>query len=289
LVTKRLKERLKAVADADTVEMALMPPAPRQEATALALWPEDQPLNEAVPLAELLDQITGTFTRHMVLPSGAADAAALWTAHTLVFDAFPVSPYLSVMSATKGCGKTTFFQILAAHVYRAFNVSSATPATIFRVIEKWHATILLDEGDTYIKGNEALRGISAPRRRGHLPCAHARHVLGVDRRQAPHLPLPRLQLHLGQPATHRVARQGSQQIHRPSCTPSGGIRARDQKGFIAGAELARRAGTGRFAERASQSVLDAALLGPVTAAVPTPHMARDQLVGRLPRGGSAPA
>ena len=34
---------------------------------------------------------------------------------------------------------------------------------------------------------------------------HARHVLGVDRRNAPHLRLPRLQRHLGKPATHRVA------------------------------------------------------------------------------------
>jgi hypothetical protein len=37
---------------------------------------------------------------------------------------------------------------------------------------------------------------------------HARHVLGIHRRNAPHLLLPRLQLHLGQPAT-------------PPCRPTG--------------------------------------------------------------------
>jgi len=104
---------------------------------------------------------------------------------------------------------------------------------------------------------------------------HARHVLGVDRRNAPHLLPPRLQLHLRQSAPHRGTREGlmrgeadqfaRQQIQRPagSAGRGRGARHRDQARLIAGAELARRAGSGRFVERAGQAVLDEVLLRPI--------------------------
>ena len=98
---------------------------------------------------------------------------------------------------------------------------------------------------------------------------HARHVLGADRRNPPHLLPPRLQLHLGQVGGPRwpstgvacVVRRTSSPASRSSVQrtrPAGGAEhaTASETGFIAGAELARRAGSRCFTERAGQAVLD---------------------------------
>jgi len=80
---------------------------------------------------------------------------------------------------------------------------------------------------------------------------HAGHVLAVDRRNAPHLLPPRLQVDLRKAAPDRVTRQGfvrrephhlsGQQLQRPFCAPGRRVRAsdRDQECFIGCGELAR--------------------------------------------------
>ena len=55
--------------------------------------------------------------------------------------------------------------------------------------------------------------------------------------------------------------------------------------FVAGVELARRTGRGRFAERAFQALLDEALLRPIDRRRADSDVARDRLVGRAGVGG----
>jgi hypothetical protein len=158
IVIKQVAAKLKGVVDMNIVELALAPFRTAEQHKSLR-WPDDRPSSEPKALAELLTEMSASFTRHMVLPEGAADAAALWVAHTYVFDSFPISPYLAVMSPTRGCGKTTMFQLVTAYAHRAFSVTNASPATVFRIIEQWRPTVLLDEGDTYLRGNEQMRGV----------------------------------------------------------------------------------------------------------------------------------
>jgi putative DNA primase/helicase len=70
-----------------------------------------------------------------------------------------VSPYLGALSPVKRCGKTTLLDILSGVVRRPLSVSNMTPATVFRSIEKWQPTLLMDEAETYVLGREELRGI----------------------------------------------------------------------------------------------------------------------------------
>jgi len=46
--------------------------------------------------------------------------------------------------------------------------SNATPATVFRSIEAWQPTLLMDEAETYVLGREELRGILNS---GHTPAS----------------------------------------------------------------------------------------------------------------------
>jgi putative DNA primase/helicase len=116
-------------------------------------WPD--PVNGA----ELLDALATRFQCHVILPAGAAIAAALWTLLPYVLDCFDVAPRLAVTSPTMRSGKTTLLSILNCLVPRALLASNISPASIFRVIESAHPCLLIDEADTFARENEELRGI----------------------------------------------------------------------------------------------------------------------------------
>jgi Protein of unknown function (DUF3631) len=96
----------------------------------------------------------------VVLPAGGADAEALWVVHTYALDETTVSPILALQSPQKRCGKTTNLQILSALAARALSCSNITPAAIFRTVERYSPTLILDEADTYLHPqHDDLRGI----------------------------------------------------------------------------------------------------------------------------------
>jgi putative DNA primase/helicase len=110
------------------------------------LWPAP------VDGAELLEDVAAFVSQYVALPPHGAAVCALWLAHTYVFDVWPVTPYLLVMSPTRACGKTTLVDVLAALARRPLSASDTTPAALFRVIEKWKPTLFLDEVDSWLTG-----------------------------------------------------------------------------------------------------------------------------------------
>ena len=124
-------------------------------------WPE--PVNGADVLAEIAD----TFSRYVALPLGAADAVALWTAHTHCFEAFQCSPRLNINSPEKGCGKTTLRDVVSSLVPRPLATENLSVAVLFRIVESSKPTLLADECDAWLRDNEELRGmLNAGHRRG---------------------------------------------------------------------------------------------------------------------------
>jgi len=107
----------------------------------------------------LLSGIVNALNRHVMLPDGAALPIATWIFGSYVYDSFPLFPKLLITSPEKRCGKSTLAAFLAAHVARALACSSITPAALFRCVEKWRPTLILDEADTFLKDNEELRGV----------------------------------------------------------------------------------------------------------------------------------
>jgi hypothetical protein len=124
-----------------------------------------------VDLDGLLGFIEGFLRRFVVMLESQAVAVALWVAHTHVLDAFETTPYLSVTSATKRCGKSRLFDELELLVARPWKVVTPSEAVVFRKIEADKPTLLLDEIDAIFKdrnGNtEPLRALlNAGNRRG---------------------------------------------------------------------------------------------------------------------------
>jgi hypothetical protein len=74
-------------------------------------------------------------------------------------DAFNILPIIGICSPTKQCGKTTLEEILQGLTNKGLCASNLTPAAVFRTVEKYSPTLLIDEADTFLKNNDELRGI----------------------------------------------------------------------------------------------------------------------------------
>jgi putative DNA primase/helicase len=127
--------------------------------TAAELVSDDEPWSEPVDGDEVVREVLMTLHRHAVLPKGADVAIALWIVGTYGYDAFRIWPKLLLSSPEKRCGKSTLLEIVQGMSHRALIASNITPSAIFRCIDAWRPTLLIDEADTFIHGNEELRGI----------------------------------------------------------------------------------------------------------------------------------
>jgi hypothetical protein len=107
----------------------------------------------------LLDELTRVYQGWAVLPRFGPVASALFTVHTYAYHLREVTAYLGIESPVKRCGKTTLLSVLSMLVNRPVISSNISPSAFFRVIEEARPTLLIDEADTLLKGNDELRGI----------------------------------------------------------------------------------------------------------------------------------
>lgn len=170
---KKLTERFASI-DPEEVNARLLeaanPPVNQQNHGSLAVLETPEPWPDPVDGALLLDELAQVIRRFVVLPTHAAEICALWILHTFVFACFEYTPRLLIHSPEKRCGKSRLLRLLAALTNRALACEGISPAALFRSIDKFAPTLLLDEADTYLRGrsvNEDLRGvINAGHQRG---------------------------------------------------------------------------------------------------------------------------
>ncbi len=120
---------------------------------------EVEPWQEAVDGKALLDELASVLTRFVVLPRWAAETLALWVLHTYAFELRDISTYIGIESPEKRCGKTTLLAVLSELVCRPVVAANISSPAFFRVIEELRPTLLIDEADTFLQGNDELRGI----------------------------------------------------------------------------------------------------------------------------------
>jgi putative DNA primase/helicase len=120
---------------------------------------DPEPWPDPVNIGDLLDRLTEVARAHLVLPKGAAEVIALWVLHAHAHDCFGISPVLAITSPTPECGKTTLLTLLGGLVPRACPASNITAAALFRAVERWRPTLLIDELDTFLKSSDELHGI----------------------------------------------------------------------------------------------------------------------------------
>jgi hypothetical protein len=124
-----------------------------------SLFPIIEPHQDPIEPAQLLDEISSSIRKYIVLDPEQADTAALWIAATWLIKCFDLMPLAIINAPEKACGKT---QLLTVMGYMAFNplpTSNASPSVLFRATDKWAPTLLIDEADTFFKDNTELQGM----------------------------------------------------------------------------------------------------------------------------------
>lgn len=129
------------------------------EPEAPTLFAELEPWPSPVDGAALLDALAASASRYLALPDYADAVLALWVVFTHTIEAAEASPILAVTAPEKRCGKTTLLDWLSRLVARALPASNITAAAMYRAVEKWKPTLLIDEADTFLAQSDELRGI----------------------------------------------------------------------------------------------------------------------------------
>jgi len=124
-----------------------------------SLFKEVEPWPEAVDGADLLDEISATLKRYVVADKETLNAAALWATFTWLVDVVSVCPIAHITAPEKRCGKSVLLTALGKLAYRPLQVSNIATAALYRSIELWSPTLLIDEVDAFLGAHEDARGI----------------------------------------------------------------------------------------------------------------------------------
>lgn len=123
------------------------------------IFEEVEPWPEEINPGELLHTIEKTIRRFIVCNHEVSQAATLWVALTWFIDVVHVAPLAIITAAEKRCGKSQLLNLFLKLSKRALPCSNISTAALFRSIDNWKPTVLLDEADTFLKENEELRGL----------------------------------------------------------------------------------------------------------------------------------
>lgn len=118
-----------------------------------------EPWHEAIDPAQLLDDITHTIQRFIVLDKHQAQTAALWVSACWFIDVIDFAPIALINAPERACGKTQLLTVLARLAPRTAQASGISPSVLFRMIEAYQPTLFIDEIETVLKDNEDLRGL----------------------------------------------------------------------------------------------------------------------------------
>ena len=109
--------------------------------------------------AALLTAISAAVRRFIACDKVTANAVALWIAFTWFTSVVDTAPIAAITSPEKRCGKTQLLALIRRLAHRGLSASSITAAALFRAIEAWQPTLLIDEADAFLRENEELRGV----------------------------------------------------------------------------------------------------------------------------------
>ena len=131
-------------------------------------FPEVDPHPDPVYPALLLNELSATIRRFIVMDAEQADAAALWIALTWFIDIVDVAPLAIINAPEKACAKSLLLEVMGRMSARPLPVSNLSTAALFRSVEMFGLTLLIDEADTFIRANDDLKGlINAGHTRAH--------------------------------------------------------------------------------------------------------------------------
>ena len=116
----------------------------KEEESADSPFDEVEPWQEPVDGAVLLAALVATIRRFIICEQHTAVAAALWVVMSWFMDVVGVAPLALITAPEMRCGKSLFLTFIGKLVRRPLASSSITPSALFRSIDLWKPTLLID-------------------------------------------------------------------------------------------------------------------------------------------------
>ncbi len=132
-----------------------------------------RPASDKTP-SDLHLELARFLRTYVVMTEAQTQVVALWTIHTHCFEVFQQTPYLSVTSPEKGCGKSRLLEALQLLVSNPWMAVTPSEAVLYRYVHFKRPTLLLDEVDTIFN----LQSQSSGRYEGHRAILNAGHRRG---------------------------------------------------------------------------------------------------------------
>lgn len=132
---------------------------PAESSASNDFFPEVTPWSSSVDGAQLLDEMTTLIRRYVIADQGTIDAAALWVVLTWFIDVVKVAPIANITAPEMRCGKSILLGVLSKMSNRPLPVSNIAPAALFRAVDLWSPTLLIDEVDSFLDAHDEARGI----------------------------------------------------------------------------------------------------------------------------------
>ena len=99
----------------------------------------------------LIERITDILDQTVVLDPPQKKLVALYVMNSYVYEKFDFCPLLCITAPTKACGKSTLAEVMGILVHKPQMTVNATPAVLFRLIERDKPCLIADETDTWSK------------------------------------------------------------------------------------------------------------------------------------------
>ena len=131
-----------------------------------------QPVQERTPhphpviMATVLDAMVVLLHRFMAINREQAWAIALWIAMTYFMRVIKVAPLLIITAPERACGKSVLLTFVSNLVEKPLSVANMSAAFLYRAIELYAPTLLIDEADMFARQNDELKGLINA---GHTP------------------------------------------------------------------------------------------------------------------------
>jgi hypothetical protein len=142
----------------------------------ITVAPEDpnelRPWAEPVNAAALLDRLTQCFRSYLSLEPGSSEVLSLWTVPLTLL--MPASLPADLPQIARAPLRESYVTLDPRSGHAPPRPSSnITPATVFRVVDAFHPTLLIGEADPFLDNRRELTGI--------LNTGHSRNTAFVER------------------------------------------------------------------------------------------------------------
>ncbi|KAB2905964.1 MAG: DUF3631 domain-containing protein, partial [Burkholderiaceae bacterium] len=119
----------------------------------------DPPMMGVFDPDALMEEMIELIKNYVVLSDHSAVAVSLWCVLTWCYQHFARCPILLINAPEKECGKTQLLKIIGKMACRPLETANVTMAALFRMVNEYGPTVLIDEADTFMNGKSEMAGI----------------------------------------------------------------------------------------------------------------------------------